>query len=68
MSDEEFHDSQQDLDETEENGVSDPKDNIVDSLIDYMGTLVPGELFEYKITYSIVKNAQSFVPLWHFCD
>ena len=43
MSDEEFHDSQQDLDETEENGVSDPKDNIVDSLIDYMGTLVPGE-------------------------
>ena len=62
-SDEEFHDTTQDLDESsEENGID--RDRISDNLVDFMGTLVPGKSGEsiridcllWRIKYSFYDN------------
>ena len=53
-SDEEFHDTTQDLDESsEENGID--RDRISGNLVDFMGTLVPGKCGE-NIKQFIVKT------------
>ena len=55
-SDEEFHDTTQDLDESsEENGID--RDRISGNLVDFMGTLVPGKCGEnIKLKLFIMKT------------
>ena len=55
-SDEEFHDTTQDLDESSgENGID--RDRISDNLVDFMGTLVPGKCGEnIRFRLFIAKN------------